>query len=68
MIYLRNNHLNLSMLIRKTNALYMAYEIIIIITATKGVGEEEGAGEEIAILLISLSLSFLRLIRCIFDR
>jgi hypothetical protein len=68
MIYLRNNHLNLSMLIRETNALYVAYKAVVIITAIKGVGEEEDVSEEVATLLISLSLSSLRLIRCIFNR
>jgi hypothetical protein len=91
-IYFRSNHLNFSTLIRETSALYEACEAVLIITATKGVreeegvgekkgegkkegvGEEKGAGEEksvgekVTILLISLSLSSLRLIRCAFDR
>jgi hypothetical protein len=47
---------------------------VLIIAAIKGVREEEGAGEEkgvgekAIILLVSLSLSSLRLIRCAFDR
>jgi hypothetical protein len=36
---------------------------MVIITATKGVGEEESAGKEVTTLLISLSLSSLRLIQ-----
>jgi hypothetical protein len=74
MIYLRNNHLNLSILIQETNALYVACEAVVIITITKGAGEEEGvseeegAGEKVTALFISLSLSSLRLIRCTFNR
>jgi hypothetical protein len=74
MIYLRSNHLNLSILIRETSALYVACEAMVIIAATEGageeegVGEEEGAGEEVTTLFISLSLSSLRLIRCTFNR
>jgi hypothetical protein len=34
----------------------------------EGVSNEEGVGDKVTILLISLSLSSLRLIRCIFNR
>jgi hypothetical protein len=64
MIHFRSNHLNFSILIRETNALYEACEAIVIIIVIKGVG----AGEEVIILFISLSLFSLRLIRCTFDR
>jgi hypothetical protein len=68
MIYFRSNHLNFSTLIRETSVLYEAFNAVVIIAATKGAGEEEGVGKEVTILLISLSASSLRLIRCAFDR
>jgi hypothetical protein len=76
MIYFRNNHRNFSTLIRETSALYVACEALVIINAIKGAGEEEdagvgekeGAGDKVTTLLIPLSLSSLRLIRCTFDR
>jgi hypothetical protein len=73
-IYFRSNHLNFSILIRETSALYVACEAMAIIAVTKGVGEEEGVDEEegtgnkVIASLISLSFSSLRLIQCIFDR
>jgi hypothetical protein len=38
------------------------------VSGKKSVSNKEGAGDKVIILLISLSLSFLRLIQCIFNR